>query len=265
MGSRLLVKISAKTSQTTLAANSNLLPLFEVRPQAEGFGLASESATWCVADRQDMGPLPRDAAHGRVADILGLEESDVLFAEPDLPQRYPTQNETNEGGDPFALSTPNCQPAPQYDDQRKPGPGFAWHLRDEFSQLATARGAVAFGDPRTTIAHIDTGYDPNHSARPARIRHDLERNFVKADGTPNDASDPGRNHLFDNSGHGTGTSSILAGQSVPLNNGQPLGGAPDADIVPLRIANSVVLFFTSAVAAALNYAVEIKCDVVSMS
>jgi hypothetical protein len=197
--------------------------------------------------------------------MLGLDEADVLFAEPDLPQRYVTQKEANEGGSPFALSAPNCQPAPQHDDQRKPGPGFAWHLLDQFSQLATARGAVNFTEPRTMIGHIDTGYDPNHGARPARLRHDLERNFVKADGTPNDAADPDRNHLFDNSGHGTGTSSILAGQSVPENNGQPMGGAPEADVVPLRIANSVVLFFTSSVAAALSYAVQIKCDVVCMS
>ena len=265
MESRLLVKISAKTSPTTLAANSNLRPLFEVRPQGEGFGLSSESATWCIADQQEFGPLPWDAAHGRVADMLGLDEADVLFAEPDLPQCYPTENEANPKGSPFALDTPNCQPAPQHNDQRKPGPEFAWHLLDQFSQLAAARATVAFADPRTTIAHIDTGYDPNHLARPARIRHDLERNFVKADGTPNDAADPGRNHLFDNSGHGTGTSSILAGQSVPQNKGQPMGGAPEADIVPLRIANSVVLFFTSAVAVALSYAVQVKCDVVSMS
>jgi hypothetical protein len=265
MESRLLVKISSKTSPTALAANSKVRPLFEVGPQTEGFGLSSESATWCIADQQDLGPLPWDAAHGRVADMLGVDEADVLFAEPDILQGYPTENEANEGGNPFALNPPNCQPAPQHDDQRKPGPGFAWHLLDQFSQLAAARSAVAFADPRTTIAHIDTGYDPNHSARPARIRHDLERNFVKADGTPNDAADPGRNQLFDNSGHGTGTSSILAGQSVPQNNGQPMGGAPEADIVPLRIANSVVLFFTSAVAAALSYAVQIKCDVISMS
>jgi len=265
MESRLLVKISARASRTSLAANASLRPLFEVHPQAEGFELSSESATWYLADQQDLGPLPWDAAHGRVADMLGLDESHVLFAEPDIAQHYPTENEANPGGSAFALAPPNCDPAPQHDDQRKPGPGFAWHLRDEFSQLATARGSVPFADPRTMIAHIDTGYDPTHSARPARIRHDLERNFVKADGTPNDAADPGRNHLFDNSGHGTGTSSILAGQSVPQNNGQPMGGAPEADIVPLRIANSVVLFFTSAVAAALNYAVESKCDVVSMS
>ncbi len=265
MESRLLVKVRTNAPKTALAANSSLHPLFDVRPQAEGFALTGDAATWYLADRKDLGPLPWDAAHGSVAEMLGLDEADVLFAEPDIPQSYPTENERNRGGNPFALRAQNCQPAPQNDDQRKPGPGFAWHLSDQFSQLASARDVVTFTDPRTMIAHIDTGYDPAHSARPAHIRHDLERNFVKEDGMPNDAADPGRNHLFDNSGHGTGTSSILAGQSVPENNNRPMGGAPEADVVPLRIANSVVLFFTSAVAAALNYAVQVKCDVISMS
>jgi len=58
---------------------------------------------------------------------------------------------------------------------------------------------------------------------------------------------------------------ILAGPSVPQNGNQPYGGAPDADILPLRIANSVVLFFTSAFAQAIQYAVQQKCGVVSIS
>lgn len=130
----------------------------------------------------------------------------------------------------------------------------------------SARAAVQFTDPnRTRIAHIDTGYDPAHLARPGRILHDLERNFVNDDGSPNSAADPNRGFLFDNSGHGTGTIGILAAPSVPQNGNQPYGGAPDADIVPLRIANSVVLFFTSAFAQAIQYAVQQKCDVVSIS
>jgi hypothetical protein len=62
--------------------------------------------------------------------------------------------------------------------------------------------------------------------------------------------------VFDQSGHGTGTIGILAGPNI--------GGAPEAEIVPLRIANSMVLFFASAVASALNYAVQDNCDVISM-
>src|SRR5205085_318267 len=95
--------------------------------------------------------------------------------------------------------------------------------------------------------------------------HDLERNFVNDDGSPNSATDPNRGFLFDNSGHGTGTVAILAAPDVPQNGNQPYGGAPDADILPLRIANSVILFFTSAFAHAIQYAVQQNCDVVSIS
>ncbi|WP_269529122.1 S8 family serine peptidase [Anaeromyxobacter dehalogenans] len=55
-------------------------------------------------------------------------------------------------------------------------------------------------------------------------------------------------------GHGTGTISILAGRRIPQLANDWLGGAPAAEVIPVRIANSVVLFRTSALARALDYA-----------
>lgn len=131
--------------------------------------------------------------------------------------------------------------------------------------MRRAREAVQFTDPRTRIAHIDTGYDRRHEAQPANILQHLERSFADGDGDPNSANDPHRGNAFpDNSGHGTGTSGILAGGHVSQLNDR-LGGAPDAEILPLRISNSVVLFFTSAFAQALRYAIDQRCDVVSIS
>jgi Subtilase family len=261
---RLLLKLRPQTSLAAIDPRANLRPLFDTGTSPSGFGVTGAAAAWYIADVPETGPTAWDAAYGQLTSDLG---SAVLFAEPDLPQSYPDANESNAGGSPFAISQPNCDFQDQDHDQRPAGPGFAWHLRDEFSQLATARAAVNFDDTpaRTRIAHIDTGYDPSHTARPARILHDLERNFVNDDGSPNSAADPNRRFLFDNSGHGTGTIGILAGQSVAQNGNQPLGGAPDADILPLRIANSVVLFFTSAFAQAVQYAVQQTCDVVSIS
>jgi hypothetical protein len=94
---------------------------------------------------------------------------------------------------------------------------------------------------------------------------DRERNFVEGDGNPTSAIDPNNERrLLDNSGHGTGTLSILAGRPfAPFN--VVLGGASDADIVPLRVADSVVLLRTSALARALVYAIEQQCDVITMS
>jgi len=266
MPSRLLLKLRPQTPLRASAREANVRPLFDTELEAPGLALFGTAPAWHIADVPDLAANAWDSAHAQVAGALGIDSSGVLLAEPDLPQSYPDQNEQNPGGNPMALAPLDCTFEDQKDDERKPGPGFAWHLRDEFSQLAAARAAVRFSDPvRTRIAHIDTGYDPLHSARPARILHDLERNFVNDDGTPNSATDPNRGHLFDNSGHGTGTIGILAGQAAPQNGNQPIGGAPDADILPIRIANSVIMFFTSGFAQAIQYAIRENCDVVSIS
>ena len=56
---------------------------------------------------------------------------------------------------------------------------------------------------------------------------------------------------MNNFSHGTGTLSILAG-AAPA--GQPgFGCAPGAEIIPIRVANRVVLFRNSAIAKALDY------------
>ena len=261
---RILVKLRPSVALAAAQPRVNLRPLFQPFAPPGGLGLAAAPA-WHLADLPDGWPTPWDAAHARVAGQLGVAESDVFYAEPDLPQHYETANETSRPDQPFAVGQ-DCNDEPQKaDGGRVPGPGFAWHLKDEFSQLGAARDAVAFADPRTRIAHIDTGYDKSHAARPERILEDLERNFVDGDGEPNSAQDPNRRQLFDNSGHGTGTIGILAGRQVAQNGNAYLGGAPQADILPIRIANSVILFYTSVLAQALQYAIQQQCDVVSLS
>src|SRR5262249_43700652 len=105
---------------------------------------------------------------------------------------------------------------------------------------------------RVRIAHLDTGYDPNHETKPlfllTKDPKNLQRNFVEAD-LPNDATDHTAGVLT-NLGHGTGTLGILAGAAV---NGTMLGGAPFLDIIPIRVANSVVLFENSTIAKAFDY------------
>ena len=263
---RVLIKLRPDAVPAVANLRANLRPLHDTGEPYAGRGIASAPG-WYLADVPDGGPGPWDAAHSRVSDQLGIDESAILFAEPDLPQKYPSLNERNVGGGPFPVDS-GCLPVDQEDSYgRVKGPGFAWHLGDAYSQLASAREAVEFTDPRTRIAHIDTGYDKTHMAQPmdARILHSLECNFVDGDDQPQSAQDPNRRHLFDNSGHGTGTIGILAGGRVPELADQYLGGAPHADILPLRIANSVVLFYTSAFAEALQYAVSQRCDVVSIS
>ena len=263
---RLLVKLLPTVALAAADPRVNLRPLFESSPQTTAFGLGAEPA-WFMADMPDGAETPWDLAHSQVAGQLGIDESAILFAEPDLAQSFVDTNEKNPGGAPFAANE-GCGPIPPQDANggKIKGPDRnAWHLDDEFSQLRKAREAVQFSDPRTRIAHIDTGYDRGHEAQPGNLLWELERSFVDGDGDPKSAHDPKRGNAFpDNSGHGTGTIGILAGGHVSQLNDR-LGGAPDADILPLRISNSVVLFFTSAFAQALRYAIDQRCDVVSIS
>jgi subtilisin family serine protease len=263
---RILIKLRPGVALAATEPRANLRPLYQSTPTTNAFG-AAEAPSWYLADLPDsVGPNPWDLAHARVADQLGIDESAVLFAEPDLDQSF------NDGSDPDPIGIPlDGAPDPcasfvkQDDTHRKViGPDiFAWHLLDDFTQLGSARAAVQFSDPRTRIAHIDTGYYPNHVSRPEHIP--FEHSFVEGDPDRDKAQARATiNLLPQNLDHGTGTISILAGAKVPDSNDY-LGGAPQAEIVPLRIANSVILFKTSAFVEALNFAIDHSCDVVSIS
>ncbi len=192
----------------------------------------------------------------------------MIFAEPDLIHTVFQDTNGVPAGQPFAAAE-DCTSNPQDGNNGKitgPGGVFAWHLRGDFSQLGDARDAVVFKDPLTRIAHIDTGYFASHVTVPKNLRADLGRSFVDGDRDPNSAQNPG-NHplLLDNHDHGTGTLNILAGGRVPAFGDAIMGGAPNAEILPLRVADSVVLLRTSALARGLMYAVQNGCDVVSLS
>jgi hypothetical protein len=258
---RILVKMRAGAALA--AAPLKVRPLLDYAPTRLA---AAPAPAWYIAELPAAGPSPWDAAHDQVAGALGLSASDIIYTEPDLPQRFVDSNEGNPGAQAMAAA-PDCSETPQSTDGGAvSGPGFGWHLDDGFSQLRSARNAVNFADPRTRIAHIDTGYDRGQAARPGHILTTLEHNFADDNGDPNSAQDPNRRTgLTDNSGHGTGTIGILAGGRVAQNNNDFLGGAPEADILPIRIAGSVVLFYTSTFATGLNYAIDHDCDVVSLS
>jgi hypothetical protein len=259
----LLVKLLPSAGLRAAPTGVDFRPLHD--EPAAAFG-ADAGPQWYVATLPKDDASPWDLAHSRVADRLGVAESDVLFAEPDIVHRvYGDTGEVTAQG--FAVGE-QCGPIGQDAGHGKAvGPELAWHLGDAFSGLGKARDAVPFKDPRTRIAHIDTGYYKAHVTTPAHLPEGRERNFVRKDQSPGSAEDPNNKLLvLDNSGHGTGTISILAGGRFTANGKEILlGGAPDADVVPLRIADSVVLFRTSAFAAALHYAVDIGCDVGTMS
>jgi len=263
---RVLVKLLPSNALRAAESSASLQPLYETPPgTAGGFGLDS-TPQWFVAEVPDGAASPWDLAHGSIAGQLGLAPSDVLFAEPDLVHTVFQDTNERAAGEPFAVGESCTSDGQDGANGKALGPDlFAWHLGDDFTQLGKARDAVEFTDPRTRIAHLDTGYYRSHVTTPEHVLHDLERNFAE-DADPRSAQDPAtRRLLLDNTGHGTGTLSILAGAKVPAFGDVYLGGAPQAEILPLRVAGSVVLLRTSALARALAYVVEQRCDVVTMS
>jgi subtilisin family serine protease len=267
---RVLVKLRPSSASALRAAESraSLRPLHDTptaQAQASVFGIDS-APQWFLADLPDGAASPWDAAHARVADQLGVAESDVLFAEPDLVHNV--FQDTNEADTTTGFAAADkCEADPQdfgHNKARSPDK-FAWHLDDEYTQLGSAREAVEFKEPRTRIGHLDTGYYRAHETVPEHIARALERSFVDGDADRQSAEDPDNNaFLIDNSGHGTGTIGILAGKSLSAD-GIRLGGAPDAEVLPLRVADRVVLLRTSALAQAIRYATDNRCDVITLS
>jgi subtilisin family serine protease len=260
MTDRLLVKLRPGGALRASSSGVHLEPLYDTPATLA----AAAAPQWFVAEAA-VGETRWDPAHNRLAAQLGIGEDDVLFAEPDLIHDiYKDANESAEGR-PFAVGE-SCDSAPQDGTRGKvTGPAWDWHLDDEHSQLAAARAAVTFTAPRTRVAHIDTGYSRIHETTPVHINRALERSFVEGDADQHGAQDPDRNvAILDNSGHGTGTIGILAGKRSSVHGGI-IGAAPDAEVVPLRVADRVVLLRTSALARAFRYAADQQCDVISLS
>jgi subtilisin family serine protease/quinol monooxygenase YgiN len=214
----------------------------------------SAPAQWLRAAVAPGGPSsPWDAVHAAVGGRLGLAAAGgEVYVEPDIEQVY-LSTPPREPGEALAAAggsgtvTPPDRDLPFREE-------LAWHLLDDFAELGAARAEA--GDPgpgkRVRIAHLDVGYDPQHETLPANLLLQAPRNFVD-DQPADDATDPGKSHgPLDNPGHGAGTLSILAGnRSSQL--GDFLGGAAQCEVVPLRIAKSVVLLGTSALAKALDH------------
>lgn len=147
-----------------------------------------------------------------------------------------------------------------------------WHLEKGFTGFAGVRSKTTGVGVR--IAHLDTGYTPGHFSNPRHLRTDLGKDFWNPE-RGSDASDPGSHHLGEAPGHGTGTLALLAGGKVDLPfNGAfnaDIGGAPDAEIVPVRINASFIHLYTSTMARGIDYALAPggdaanRCDVISIS
>jgi hypothetical protein len=248
----LLVKAKLTPSKFTLRmgegpANFAVEPLFSsIDSSASLHGMSvdgAQGATWHLI-RAPLMASPQavwDSCHALLAEGFGVSgAAGPEFVEPDLQQRWISGDEAGRAialgggcpaqGDPFDVRFPD-------------GGDPLWYRDDAHSQFDHAFDGSGVSPSTIRIAHLDTGYDPTHAETPMRLRQDLQRNFVQG-GKPNDAADTTEG-LLTQLGHGTGTLSILAGRSV--------GAAPFAEVVPVRVADRVVLFRNSAIARAFDY------------
>jgi hypothetical protein len=208
---------------------------------------------------------PWDVAHAAVQGQIALEGvPSVRFAEPDFRQSFPFVRPSSplEAAQRCSVEAPDSA-WPQRAE-------FAWHLGDDYAALRRARNRVGDPDrPRIRIGILDTGYDPAHVTLPAHLALEHAVN-LSGEGDTDDATDPAAAPALEslrNPGHGTATLAILAGNCIqgPATFDDWLGGAPHAEIVPIRIADSVLHFYSSAMALGIEHAIEHECDVVSIS
>ena len=254
---KLLVKMTPGQQRLTLAAGKSKFgvkaePLFQSIKDKPKVGLAAAPQWHMVAAADDEDEVNVwDLCHETMTGGLGMAAGGrVEFAEPDLEQRWIFGTDAQS----LLAAAGSCDKAQEPDGRLPVGEGFYWFRDQAHSQLQAARDEVGQPTSRVCIAHFDTGYDPAHITKPQFLRTDLQKNFE--DGDPNDATDHSEG-AFNNLGHGPGTLGILAGAVV---DGSPLGGAAFLDVIPVRVANSVVLFSNSSIAKAFDYVHSLSKD-----
>jgi subtilisin family serine protease len=207
-------------------------------------GLAAAPA-WHVVTADALDEVHAwDACHAAVGQGFGIAGTGAQFAEPDIPQRWIFGDDAQQA----LAMTSGCA-------SQDPDPAFPPNpFGDDPYWIRDASHAEFRGDPNDgagiCVAHLDTGFDPQHDTRPAHLRAELQRNFVDPQ-FPLDATDRTVSGLLTNLGHGTGTIGILAGAGI--NGGAPIGAAPGASVIPVRVANGVVLFKNSTIAQGFDY------------
>lgn len=228
---------------------------------------------------------PWDQAHALAREVIsgahGQAEPDV-YVEPDLrhertgfasvPPQLRAAPIANAVVAPPYL--PNAGLNAHYPPDSKTVFSPAWNLyRHGFDKAwATSTGAGV------RIAHLDVGYWPQQYSTPRNMRRDLGRNCVAGE-DPNNTTDPGTGL---NPGHGTATLALVAGNKVdlmqPASFASPqrytgyIGGAYDAEVIPVRVAGvdgSVVHLYSANLARGMDYAASpsdgVPCDVVTLS
>lgn len=128
-----------------------------------------------------------------------------------------------------------------------------WSLKAVGAETARAQFGVTGAGVR--VAHPDTGYTGHPQMTGPRLRIADGYDFVDDDA---DARDP---MSGSHAGHGTATGSVIFSDAAP----ELFGVAPGAELVPLRVSDSVIHFDFAHLVEALYRARDRGCHLVSMS
>jgi subtilisin family serine protease len=129
-------------------------------------------------------------------------------------------------------------------------------LDDSVSQIGTPQAwAAGFDGAGTTVAVLDTGYDPTHP--------DLDGRVVEAKNFTENA-DPEGSVAVDGHGHGTHVAATVGG-SGDASDGDRKGVAPGTDLIIGKVLNNAGEGFEDQIIAGMEWAVDNGADVVSMS
>ncbi|WP_159471141.1 S8 family serine peptidase [Dyadobacter sp. 3J3] len=269
------IKIPARTTGRSNAFSNNELRITGGKnDNSKPFGAPSEISAGTVDASEIPGSKPWDKAYQVVLSNPG---TDIEYVEPDIASNIyledfmPKADQARALSDSEFISTyPNPGPGPK---------GFTWHLDDSHSQLKSANELVfpeiKFQDfPEDTermvkIAHIDTGYLPNHPALPINLdpaAATFSDGSIREGATDFDLP----LSLFEQQGHGNGTLSILAGGKIRDEDTSGefrgfFGAIPFARVLSLKINDTVSILSGKNFAAAVDYAIAQKCDVITMS
>jgi Subtilase family len=164
-----------------------------------------------------------------------------------------------------AVRIPAIAPEPQVFAARSSGgdrhlPGSDprdWSLKTVAADRARNRFNVTGAGVR--VGHPDTGYTLHPQIAGPRLRIADGFDFVAG------AADPRDPMTGSHPGHGTATASVIFSGATDLQGGGLHGIAPGAEVVPLRVSDSVVHFDFTNVAEALYRARDRGCHLVSMS
>jgi subtilisin family serine protease len=129
------------------------------------------------------------------------------------------------------------------------------HVADAWSDSlihADAARAAGYTGKGVTVAVLDTGVDGDNPDLAGAVV--AEHCFVAPDGCPNGAQEQdGPGSAADDQGHGTAMAGIIAGRGV---GGAPIGVAPDARLVAVKVADRNGRTTAAQIVAGLNWVLD---------